>query len=92
MEPWPKTYTYWHRPDGPPLRVIFGPASVVDDCASAPGTVIEASGDRLLIAAGQGAVAPRAIQPSGKRMMAVDEFLRGHRVRQGERFGAETAL
>ena len=25
MEPWPKTYTFWRRPDGPPLRLIFGP-------------------------------------------------------------------
>ena len=29
LEPWPKTYTFWHRPDGPPLRLILGPASVV---------------------------------------------------------------
>ena len=25
MEPWPKTYTFWHRPDGPPVRLILGP-------------------------------------------------------------------
>ena len=27
MEPWPKTYTFWHRPDGPPVRLILGPVS-----------------------------------------------------------------
>ena len=117
MEPWPKTYTYWHRPDGPPLRVIFGPLSVVENRLAAagtaacngdradvpsaakhnettlpqlpPGTVIEATGDRLVIAAGHCAVAPAAIQPAGKRPMTVAEFLRGHKVRQGDRFGPE---
>ncbi|MCG2682673.1 MAG: methionyl-tRNA formyltransferase, partial [Planctomycetales bacterium] len=61
MEPWPKTYTYWHRPDGPPLRVILGSVSVVENCSATPGTVIEAAGDRLVIAAGHCAVAPAAI-------------------------------
>ena len=87
LEPWPKTYTFWHRSDGPPVRLIFGPASAVEECAAAPGTVAEASGDRLVIAAGRGGVAPESIQPSGKRMMSVAEFLRGHRVMPGDRFG-----
>ena len=29
MEPWPKTYTFWHRPSGAPMRLILGPVSVV---------------------------------------------------------------
>jgi methionyl-tRNA formyltransferase len=109
MEPWPKTYTFWHRPDGPPLRLILGPVSVVDSlwcrrpaCTAtgmaagetpapqlAPGTVLEAAGTRLVIAAGQDAVMPESVQPAGKRPMAIDEFLRGHRVRVGDRFGGE---
>jgi methionyl-tRNA formyltransferase len=90
LEPWPKTYTFWHRPDGPPLRLIFGPVDVVEvPPGQQPGTVAEADGARLVIAAGQGGVAPRAVQPAGKRMMPVEEFLRGHRVRPGERFGSE---
>jgi methionyl-tRNA formyltransferase len=94
MEPWPKTYTYWHRPSGPPVRLILGPLSVVESRspAAAPGTVLEAAGNRLAIAAAQDAVTPASIQPAGKRAMPVDEFLRGHRVRPGERFGPETAL
>ncbi len=90
MEPWPKTYTFWHQADGPPLRLILGPLEVLERPAAtgaAPGEVIEAAGGRLLIAAGRDAVAPRCVQPAGKRMMSVEEFLRGHRVRPGERFG-----
>jgi len=130
MEPWPKTYTFWHRPDGPPVRLILGPASVVEsqdaaktrdrlsggadisvcpacgishgrqEClphcgekhglvAAAPGTVLEASGDRLVISAGADAVMPASVQPSGKRLMPIAEFLRGYHVRPGDRIGAE---
>ena len=49
-----------------------------------PGTVLEAAGNRLVIAAGKDAVMPASVQPAGKRPMAIDEFLRGHRVRPGE--------
>jgi methionyl-tRNA formyltransferase len=89
MEPWPKTYTFWHRPDGPPIRLILGPASVIEGGSAAPGAVLEASGDRLLIAAGQHALMPASVQPSGKRPMSIAEFLRGYHVRPGDRFGEE---
>lgn len=92
MEPWPRTYTFWHRDNGPPLRLIFGPVDVEQSSAPAPpGTVLESRDGRLVIAAGQGAVVPRSIQPSGKRMMSIDEFLRGYKVRAGDRFGPERA-
>lgn len=101
MEPWPKTYTFWHRPDGPPVRLILGPVSLCcrrPACDQAgetpapqePGTVLEASGTHLVIAAGEDAVMPASIQPSGKRLLPVAEFLRGYHVRVGDRFGAET--
>ena len=91
LEPWPKTYTFWHRADGPPVRLILGPLAVVEPekAGLPPGTVSEAGQGRLVIAAGEGAVAPISIQPSGKRLMPVDEFLRGYHVRPGERFGPE---
>ena len=57
----------------------------------APGTVLASGGGRLVIAAGRGAVAVEGVQPAGKRMMRIEEFLRGHAVRAGERFGPEGA-
>jgi len=90
LEPWPKTYTFWRRQEGPPMRLILGPVAVEDHAGGgAPGTVLEAKGGRLLIATGSGAVAPKSIQPVGKRMMSIDEFLCGHHMQPGERFGAE---
>lgn len=91
LESWPKTYTFWHRAGGAPVRLILGPLTVAEGGATdiVPGTVIEAAGDRLVIAAGQGVVMPTSIQPAGKRLMPIDEFLRGHHVQPGERFWAE---
>ncbi len=88
LEPWPKTYTYWRRQKGMPMRLIFGPVAVEDHAGGVPGTVLDVTDDRLLIAAGSGAVAPKSIQPVGKRVMSIAEFLRGHEVRPGDRFGA----
>lgn len=91
MEPWPKTYTFWQRGKGEPLRLILGPVAVADapPGASPPGTVLEASGDRLVVAAGQGAVQIKSLQPAGKRLLGAEEFLRGYRVKPGDRFGPE---
>jgi methionyl-tRNA formyltransferase len=91
MEPWPKSYTYLPRLNNEPLRLILGPVDVLDADAppqAAPGEILEAVGGRLLVAAGRGIVAIRAVQPAGKRMMSVEEFLRGHALRPGERFAA----
>lgn len=93
MEPWPKTYTFWHRGEGEPLRMVVGPVPAVEesDCDSAPGTVLEASGDRLLVAAGRGAVLLKKVQPAGKRMLPAAEFLRGYRIKPGELLGGTEA-
>ncbi|MCR4413839.1 MAG: methionyl-tRNA formyltransferase [Thermoguttaceae bacterium] len=91
MEPWPKTYTFWHRAKGAPLRMIVGPLSTEAGRPDvAPGTVLEADRHRLVVAAGQGAVVIGGVHPAGKRPMSVEEFLRGHRVRPGDRFGPES--
>lgn len=89
MEPWPKTHTFWHRPDGPAIRLILASVPTVEsgELDAPPGTVLEAEGDRLVLAAGEGAVALRRVQPAGKRAMDVEQFLRGYRVRPGDRFG-----
>jgi methionyl-tRNA formyltransferase len=89
LEPWPRTYTYWHREHDAAVRMILGPVDVVElpRASHSPGTVLEASGDRLVIATGDGAVAPRTIQLAGKRAMGIAELLRGHRMLAGERFG-----
>jgi methionyl-tRNA formyltransferase len=91
LEPWPKTYTFWRRGGGTPLRLILGRCDVrpLGVLNSAPGTVVEANPEQFLAATGDGALAIRELQPAGKRLLAADEFLRGYPVRAGERFGPE---
>ncbi len=93
MEPWPKTFTFWHRESGPPVRLILGPVSALPRTPKGvgPGTVVEAARDRLVVAAGEGAVLIQGVQPAGKRLLSTREFLNGHRVRPGDRFGPEQA-
>jgi methionyl-tRNA formyltransferase len=55
--------------------------------AEAPGTVLVADPQRgLVVAAGDGAVAVREVQPPGKRRMEARAWLRGGGPRSGDRF------
>jgi methionyl-tRNA formyltransferase len=88
VRPWPRAYTFWHRTDGPPVRLNIDRVEVVP-WSSEPalaGGVIDAA-KSLVIAAGDGAVEVLELQPAGKRPMLAAEFLRGNRVAVGDRFG-----
>jgi len=98
MEPWPKCYTYWHRPGRTPLRLILGwPVQALTTDPSSgprlfhaqpePGTVVAVEPDRLLLAAGDGLVGITSLQPAGKKLLPIRSFLCGYRVRPGDRFG-----
>ena len=97
LTPWPKTHTFWQRAEGEPLRLILegvhtepiAPDSSPPGSAEpTPGTVLEASGERIVVATGAGALAIDRLQPSGKRVLTAAEFLRGYGLRAGDRFGA----
>jgi len=88
LEPWPRTYTFWHRPGGEPLRLILGRSSVVEGrhSGAASGTVVRAEHE-LVIATGSGELQIHELQPAGKRMLTAEEFLRGYPVKAGECLG-----
>lgn len=87
MQPWPIADTTWAPPGRPePVRLIVHRTQVVEG-AGEPGTVLEASGDRLVVAAGEGAVRILTIQVPGRRAMPAAEFLRGNPLGGGDRFG-----
>jgi methionyl-tRNA formyltransferase len=51
------------------------------------GAIVEATGDRLLVAGGDGGLLRiLEIQPEGRRVMSAREFLAGHRLPAGARF------
>ena len=95
MQPWPTAYSYWHRPGQSPQRLIVHRAATREGLGAAlpPGQVVfqPRESSRLLVAAGSGtAVEILELQPAGKRRMPAAEFLRGHRLQEGDRMGPES--
>jgi methionyl-tRNA formyltransferase len=92
LKPWPLTFTHWLRPQGEPLRVIVDQVTVVDggpaqSTGAEPGTVVVSNGQQLVVATGEGQLAINALQPAGKRVLPIAEFLRGYPVKVGEKLG-----
>ena len=85
LHPWPHAFTHL----GGARYLVLGsrvaaPAGGVD---VAPGTLVEAAGDRLVAAAGNGStLAITEIQPEGRRPLAVRAFLAGRRWTAGMHF------
>ena len=89
MQPWPAASTSWQpRSSTPtsPLRLIVHRTQITRG-NGACGEVLEAAGDRLVVAAGEGAVALLLIQLPGKKAAAPGDFLRGHRIIPSDRIG-----
>jgi methionyl-tRNA formyltransferase len=85
LHPWPHAFAYAGH-----ARYLIHRTEVarhVGAAGSLPGSVIEASGDTLLVAAGSGtALRIVEIQPEGRRAMGARDFLAGHRLGPGARF------
>jgi methionyl-tRNA formyltransferase len=83
FQPFPSSYTFH---DG--LRLTLWQAEPVDASEGEPGEIIEASGDRLIIACGRStAVRILEIQPEGKRRMPVRDFLNGAKLKIADTLG-----
>jgi len=66
-------------------------SAVADEAADAPpGTVVRVEKDRVLVATGRGLLAILWFQAPGKRAMPMGDYLRGHRIRAGDRFESVT--
>ena len=76
MQPWPGAATYWHRPTGS-VRLMVHQTEIVEGDGP-PGQILEATGDRLVIAAGKEAIRFISVQLVGKKPSLAAEFLRGH--------------
>jgi methionyl-tRNA formyltransferase len=90
FQPWPGTYTHWIRPGKPPLRLLLTRTRVETENAAghAPGTVITAEEDRLIVACGQGTLRLIELQPAGKKRLDAREFLRGYPIAPHDRLDA----
>ncbi|AMV38928.1 methionyl-tRNA formyltransferase [Planctomyces sp. SH-PL62] len=89
MQPWPIASTTWTAlpwtPKGP-VRLIVHKVIPVEGNGE-PGTVLAASKDGLVVAAGEGAVQLLVVQAPGKRALSAAEFLRGHHVQVNDKMG-----
>jgi len=84
--PWPGASTTYR---GHPLkiaaaRVLAGPS---DAPAGVPGMVVRIAAESITIETGRGLLELTELQPSDRRRMTVREFLAGHPVKPGEKFG-----
>jgi methionyl-tRNA formyltransferase len=89
LHPWPHAFSFLHghrlilmRSKAPSPR----PSKDASKAAAQPGSVLEASGDRLVVATGDGSLQLLQVQGEGKRPMSAREFLAGHRLSAGDRF------
>lgn len=90
FQPWPGCFTFLDPGGKSPLRLILQHVSVADDEPPAglePGRVAAVSDDSIDVVTGQGVLRIHELQPAGKRVMAVGEFLRGRRIDRGDRLG-----
>ncbi|MBU0485769.1 MAG: methionyl-tRNA formyltransferase [Proteobacteria bacterium] len=83
LDPWPMAYTTM----GDKWLRLFRPTVIEHPVSEEPGTLCRADQDGLLIATGQNYLLVREIQRQDGRRMAVEDFLRGHPLIKGTRFG-----
>ena len=84
FDPWPVART---RRDGAPLE-IWRAAALPDRGPEAPGTVVAAGREGLVVAAGLGRVRILEVQPPAGRRMPAADYLRGHPVAPGTVLGS----
>ncbi|NOZ23747.1 MAG: methionyl-tRNA formyltransferase [Planctomycetes bacterium] len=92
MTPWPGAFTFPERRGAKRTeRVIVTDVEAVQaPCTETPGRVLEARDAGILVAAGEGAVLIKRLQPAGKREMSAAEYLRGRSLSPGDVFRVES--
>jgi methionyl-tRNA formyltransferase len=85
LRPWPTAYTFFH---GRRLVIHHARVSTTPAQGQEPGTCVAAGADGITIACGDGAaVDVLQLQPEGRRAMSARDYLAGHGVLAGQRFG-----
>ena len=79
LQPWPLVSA---RLDGH-RYLLHRTAHDPQPVAAAPGAIVEAAGDRLVVATAHGTLQILQLQPEGRRVLSSREFLAGYRIRPG---------
>ena len=83
FQPFPTTFTNFQ---GKKITLWKAEVAEVQITNSAPGTVIKAKGDGLVIACGVGALRILEIQTEGRRRLCIRDFLNGVKLEEGDLF------
>ncbi len=81
LSPTPGAYTFFR---GKRLKVYD--VEIVADTDGNPGVIVDVRKDRLIVTCGDGAIAIKRLQPEGKKVMDVVEFIRGYKPEISEVF------
>lgn len=94
MQPWPTAYTFLHRPGKEPMRVIVNRVQLGGIICTSfipdpiPGLLLPL-GELVVLTGSSIDLVVLELQPAGKKKMTAEEFLRGHPIVEGMRFGPE---
>lgn len=89
LSPMAGAFTLWN---GEPFKVWRCVVERADTAASrehAPGTVLSADAEGIVVQTGTGTLRLLDIQPAGKRTMPAAEWLKGARLERGQQFGGD---
>lgn len=85
LVPWPGACTRLSNAPSSPLLKIWSAEVVMR--TGPPGTILEADRNGVVVACGADALSLQVLQREGGRRMSVQDFLAGHPLRPGEKFG-----
>ncbi|MGB8353596.1 MAG: methionyl-tRNA formyltransferase [Chthoniobacteraceae bacterium] len=88
MNPWPAASTSLPGKDGRPQKLKIFTVIPHRKCTGAPGEVLHAGKNGILVAAGTGGILLREVQLEGKKRMPARDFLSGNPVTPGTILGA----
>jgi len=82
LDPWPSAYTRL----GDKILKIWKAEVVAEQSDAAPGCIVKAAKNSILVQTGKGMLALKEVQLEGKKRMTVDAFLNGCTVEEGTYF------
>ena len=85
FQPWPNAYTSFNSKG---LTIWSAQASTTPNTSAAPGEVIVARGDELVVSCGDGTTLQLVeVQPEARKRIPSRDFINGMHVKAGDRFG-----
>lgn len=86
FNPWPVAFTHWSK--GGNLRLLKVWEAQVDDARSGPpGQILQAGKSGIVVGCGQQSLAVARLQLEGGKSLTADQFLTGHPLNPGDRWG-----